>query len=73
MIRSSSSSGVKALSMAIQLANRISAKLHMVVVEELSRFPASINEIVEEKDEANRRFAPVIEGAGSGEDCRREN
>jgi nucleotide-binding universal stress UspA family protein len=55
--------GVKALSIAIQLANRISAKLHMVVVEELSRFPASVDEIAEEKDEANHRFAPVMEAA----------
>jgi nucleotide-binding universal stress UspA family protein len=53
----------KALSMAIQLANRISAKLHMLVVEELPRFPASIDEIAEERDEANHRFAPVVEAA----------
>ena len=35
----------------------------MVVVEDLRRFPASIDEIAEEKDEANHRFAPVIEAA----------
>jgi nucleotide-binding universal stress UspA family protein len=55
--------GVKALSAAIQLANRISVKIHMVVVEELPRFPASIDEIAEEKDQANHRFAPVVEAA----------
>ena len=35
----------------------------MVTVEELPRFPASIDEIAEEKDEANHRFAPVINAA----------
>jgi hypothetical protein len=35
----------------------------MVTVEELPRFPASIDEIAEEKDEANHRFARVIEAA----------
>ena len=49
--------GLKALAAAIQLARRVSAKLHMVTVEELPRFPASIDEVAEEKDEANHRFA----------------
>jgi len=35
----------------------------MVTVEELPRFPASIDEVAEEKDEANHRFAPVIMAA----------
>jgi hypothetical protein len=35
----------------------------MVTVEELPRFPASIDEVAEEKDEANHRFAPVIAAA----------
>ena len=55
--------GQKALSGAIELARKLSAELHMVTVEELPRFPASIDEIAEEKDEANHRFAPVIEAA----------
>ena len=55
--------GQKALSGAIELARKLSAELHMVTVEELPRFPASIDEIAEEKDEANRRFAPVIDAA----------
>ena len=55
--------GQKALSGAIELAQKLSAELHMVTVEELPRFPASIDEIAEEKDEANRRFAPVIDAA----------
>jgi nucleotide-binding universal stress UspA family protein len=55
--------GRKALSGAIELARKVSASLHMVTVEELPRFPASIDEIAEEKDEANHRFAPVIDAA----------
>jgi nucleotide-binding universal stress UspA family protein len=55
--------GQKALSRAIELARELSAELHMGTVEELPRFPASIDEIAEEKDEANRRFAPVIDAA----------
>jgi nucleotide-binding universal stress UspA family protein len=55
--------GQKALSGAIELARKLPAELHMVTVEELPRFPASIDEIAEEKDEANHRFAPVIDAA----------
>jgi nucleotide-binding universal stress UspA family protein len=53
-----SSGGRKAFAGAIELARKISAELHMVTVEELPRFPASIDEVAEEKDEANHRFAP---------------
>ena len=35
----------------------------MVTVEELPRFPASIDEVEEEKAEANHRLAPVIAAA----------
>jgi len=55
--------GRKALSGGIELARKVTAKLYMVTVEELPRFPASIDEIAEEKDEANHRFAPVIDAA----------
>jgi nucleotide-binding universal stress UspA family protein len=55
--------GQKALSGAIELARKLSPELHMVTVEERPRFPASIDEIAEEKDEANHRFAPVIDAA----------
>jgi nucleotide-binding universal stress UspA family protein len=58
-----SAGGQKALTAAIELARRMSAKLHMVTVEELPRFPASIDEVAEEKDEANHRFRPVIDAA----------
>jgi nucleotide-binding universal stress UspA family protein len=55
--------GRKALAEAIDLAREISAELHMVTVEELPRFPASIDEIAEEKDEADHRFSPVMDWA----------
>lgn len=58
-----SAGGQKALAAAIELAKLTSAELHMVTVEELPRFPASIDEVAEEKDEANHRFAPVIKAA----------
>ena len=55
--------GRKALEAAIKLTKRIGAPLHMVMVEELPLFPASIDEIEEEKDEASHRFRPTIESA----------
>ena len=55
--------GRKALAGAIELARKVSAELHIVTVEELPRFPASIDEVAEEKDEANHRLAPLIEAA----------
>ena len=58
-----SSGGQKAFTAAIELARQLSAELHMATVEELVRIPASIDEVAEEKAEANHRFAPVIEAA----------
>ena len=55
--------GHKALAAAIELAQKMPAELHMVTVEELPRFPATIDEVAEVKDEANHRFAPVIDAA----------
>jgi nucleotide-binding universal stress UspA family protein len=55
--------GRKAITATIELARQTSAKIHIVTVEELPRFPASIDEVAEEKDEANHRFAPDIESA----------
>ena len=54
---------VRALAAAISLAKLHQAELHMITVEALPRFPASIDEVEEEKYEANHRFAPAIEGA----------
>jgi nucleotide-binding universal stress UspA family protein len=58
-----SAGGQKALIAAIELARLLSAELHMATVEELPRIPASIDEVAEEKAEANHRFSPVIEAA----------
>jgi nucleotide-binding universal stress UspA family protein len=55
--------GQKALTAAIGFAGQLSAELHMITVEELPRIPASIDEVAEEKAEANHRFAAVIEAA----------
>jgi nucleotide-binding universal stress UspA family protein len=53
----------RALEMAIGLAQEAKAELHMISVEELPRFPASIDEVIEEKDAANHRFSGVIKHA----------
>jgi nucleotide-binding universal stress UspA family protein len=51
--------------MAIHLAGTHRADLIMVSVEELPQFPASVDEVVEEKAEANRFFDAVIARAKS--------
>ena len=53
----------KALAASFNVAEHYHGELHMIIVEELPRFPASIDEVAEEKDEANHRFAPVIAAA----------
>jgi len=53
----------KALAAAIELAQRTDAELHMIAVEELPRFPASIDEVDEEQREAGDRLAPVVAAA----------
>jgi nucleotide-binding universal stress UspA family protein len=55
----------RALTTAIQLARQLKAALHMVSVEEIPRLPTTIDEVVEEKQEANRRFDRVIKRARS--------
>ena len=48
----------RALSVAISLAKQHDAELHMICVEELPRFPAIVDEVVEEQidqDIASRR------------------
>lgn len=55
-----SAGAAKALSAAIALARQTKAELHMICVEELPRFPTSVEEVIEEKQEANHRFAEVI-------------
>jgi nucleotide-binding universal stress UspA family protein len=53
----------KALTTAILLARKLKSKLLMVSVEELPQFPASVEEVVDERQEENRRFERVIERA----------
>ena len=55
-----SQGAARALSAAITLAKVHGGQLHMISVEELPRFPASIDEVIEEKDEANHRYEAVI-------------
>jgi nucleotide-binding universal stress UspA family protein len=58
-----SAGALKALAAAIAMAQRIGAELHMITVEELPRFPATIDEIDEEKTEEEHRLAPVVAAA----------
>jgi len=54
---------LKAFAAALAMARSKSAELHMITVEGLPRFPATIDEIDEEKTEANYRLAPGIAAA----------
>ena len=54
---------LKALAAAIALARQHGAALHMVTVEELPRFPASIDEVEEVKAEEDHRLMPVLDAA----------
>ena len=58
-----SDGGFRAFVLACDLAKLHRSKLHMISVEVLPDFPASIGEIVEEKDAANHRFHDVLERA----------
>ncbi len=58
-----SEGAARALSAAIKLAKIHDAELHMICVEEMPRFPASIDEVVEEKEEANHLFDAVTRRA----------
>ena len=53
----------KALGLAIKLAKRFRAKLHMIIVKEPSRFPTTLDQIRTEKEEANHHFEQVIADA----------
>jgi nucleotide-binding universal stress UspA family protein len=50
----------KALIAAIELSRRLHAALHMVCVEELPRFPATVDEVIEESSAAQRVFDEVV-------------
>jgi nucleotide-binding universal stress UspA family protein len=55
-----SAGGFKALAASFGVAHRHKADLHMITVEELPRFPGSIDEVEGEIEAADHRFAPVI-------------
>lgn len=55
-----SEGAAKALAVALKLAHRLKARLHMICVEEMARVPATIDEVVEDKLEQNCRFEQVI-------------
>src|SRR5438132_7460329 len=58
-----SEGGRKALTMACRLAKHHHANLHMISVEQLPDFPASIDEVVETKETENHKFHKVLEQA----------
>lgn len=61
LIASDGSEGAgRALSAAIGLAKQQGAELHMICVEELPRFPTSVDEVVEEQIDQEHRYAPVV-------------
>jgi nucleotide-binding universal stress UspA family protein len=60
----------RALAAAVELANRLGSQLHMISVEEMPRFPTTIDEVVEEKAEANHAFERVIACAHSQANAR---
>jgi nucleotide-binding universal stress UspA family protein len=58
-----SASGERAFAAALDLARRLSASLDMICVEELPRFPATIDEVEEERAELGGGFAKRVEAA----------
>ncbi len=58
-----SEGAARALSAAIKLVKEQGAELHMVSVEELPSFPASVDEVIEEKSEANHVYEAVTSRA----------
>jgi nucleotide-binding universal stress UspA family protein len=58
-----SDGGRRALEFACDLAKVHHAALHMISVEELPDFPASIDEVIETKEAENHKFHAVLEAA----------
>jgi nucleotide-binding universal stress UspA family protein len=56
-----SEGGFKALALGCDLAKRYGAALHMISVEELPDFPASIDEVVEIKADENHKYHEALE------------
>jgi nucleotide-binding universal stress UspA family protein len=55
-----SEGGLKALAMACDIAKLHGASLHMISVEEIPNFPASIDEVIETKTEQNHKFHDAL-------------
>jgi nucleotide-binding universal stress UspA family protein len=55
-----SQGAARALSAAIGLAKQLQAELHMICVEELPRFPTSMDEVIEDQIDEEHRFVSVI-------------
>jgi nucleotide-binding universal stress UspA family protein len=55
-----SEGGLKALAMACDIAKLHHANLHMISVEEIPNFPASIDEVIETKTEENHKFHDAL-------------
>jgi nucleotide-binding universal stress UspA family protein len=60
-----SEGAARALEVAIELANQLGTELHMISVEEMPRFPTTIDEVTEEKAASNHALERVIEHARS--------
>ncbi len=60
-----SDGAAKAYAAAVKQAKENHAELHMICVEELSYFPISVDEVIEERDEEEHRFRKVIAHAQS--------
>jgi nucleotide-binding universal stress UspA family protein len=61
----------KALATAILMAKRYKAELHMICVEELPSLPVTMDEVVEEKLEANHRIEKVMSAARAEAEAQR--
>lgn len=60
-----SEGAARALSAAIGVAARHGAALHMICVEELPNFPASVDEVVEDQLDAGHRYEGVVARAAA--------
>ena len=58
-----SQGGEKALKYALELARRLDIGVTMICVEEMPRFPASIDEVAEAQADAERAFDRVVASA----------
>ena len=55
-----SEGAARALQAALRLAHAFGTELHMISVEEMPNIPTTIDEVVEEEQEAHKRFGQVI-------------